>query len=121
MTNTSLILSLSANIPDTRLAKLTRDLERDLSRAGIHVGSVDSPPTFGEKGEPITLGVLALSLITSGAVTAIIECLKIYLSRERGLTIKLTHPDGTQAEVTTRNVDTSNVREILEAAVLTRG
>jgi hypothetical protein len=58
--------------------------------------------------------VLAIALITSGTVKAVIECFKAYLSRERALTIKLTRADGTPIEVTARNVDTSAVREALE-------
>jgi hypothetical protein len=116
MMDASLTLSLTADIPDARLAELTRDLERDLFRAGIQARPIEVPPVPGEKGEPITLGVLAFALITSGAVTAVIECFKAYLSRERALTIRLTRVDGTQVEVTARNVDTSAVRETLEAA-----
>jgi hypothetical protein len=115
MTDASLTLSLNANIPDARLAQLTRDLERDLSRVGIQARPVEAPPVPGEKGEPVTLGVIALALITRGAVTAMIECFKAYLSRERALTIKLTRVDGTQIEVSARNVDTPAVREMLEA------
>jgi hypothetical protein len=121
MPDASLTLSLSADIPDARLAQLTRDLERDLSRAGIQARPVETPPVPGEKGEPVTLGVLALALITHGAVTAVIECLKAYISRERALTIRLTRVDGTQVEVTARNVDTPAVRETLEAAASARG
>jgi hypothetical protein len=121
MPDASLTLSLSADIPDARLAQLTRDLERDLSRAGIQARPVETPPVPGEKGEPVTLGVLALALITHGGVTAVIECLKAYISRERALTIRLTRVDGTQVEVTARNVDTPAVRETLEAAASARG
>ena len=120
MTNPTLTVSLSADIPDARLAQLTRDLERDLSRAGIQVRPVEAPQVPGEKGEPITLGVLALALVTSGAVTAMIECLKKLLSHEQeksGLTIRIIHKDGTQIEVSAQNVHTPAVREALEAVV----
>jgi hypothetical protein len=115
MTDASLTVSLSADIPDARLAQLTRDLERDLSRAGIRARPVEPPPVPGEKGEPITLAVLALALITGGTVKALIECFKAYLSRERTLAIRLTRADGMQIEVTSRNVDMPSVREALEA------
>jgi Effector Associated Constant Component 1 len=92
-----------------------------LSRTGIQARPIEAPQIPGEKGEPITLGVLSLALITSGAVTAVIECFKAYLSRESALTIRLTHVDGTQVEVTTRNVDTSAVRETLKAVASAPG
>jgi hypothetical protein len=114
-------VSLSATIPDARLAQLTNELERDLSRAGIQARPLKAaPPAPGDKGEPITLGVLALALITSGTIKAMIECFKAYLSRERALTIKLVVADGTQVEVTSRNVDTPAVRAALEAAASAR-
>jgi Effector Associated Constant Component 1 len=77
-------------------------------------------PLPGQRGEPITLGVLALALITSGTVKALIECLKAYLSRERALTIKFARADGTQGEVTARNVNTPAIREALEAMASAR-
>jgi hypothetical protein len=116
MTDASLTVSLMGDLSDNRLAKLTRDLGRDLSRLGIQARPVEVPSAPEEKGEPITLGVLALALITGGTVKAMIECLKAYLSRESALTIRLARADGTQIDVTAQNVDTSAVREALEAA-----
>lgn len=121
MAETSLLaISLSADVTGARLAQLTRDLERDLSRSGIRTRPVEAPPIQGEKGEPVTLGVLTLALITHGAVTTLVECLKAYLSRERTLTFKFTLPNGTQVEVNARNVGMPAVREALEAAVSAR-
>ena len=116
----SLTVSLSADLPGERIAQLTRDFKRDLSSMGIQVLSIEASPLPGERGEPVTLGVLTLALITHGAVTALIECLKAYLSRERTLSIKLTRADGTQVEVIARNVDTPAVRDVLEAVAVAR-
>jgi hypothetical protein len=121
MTDHAFTVSLSANIPDARLAQLTRELARDLSHMGIQADPVEAAPVPGHRGDPITLGVLTLALITSGAVKALVECFKAYLSRERGLTIKFACKDGTPVEVTTRNVDTTAVREALEAMASVRG
>lgn len=118
--NAPLTLSLGGALPEAVLAQLTRDLDRDLSRMGIQLRPVEAPSAPGERGEPVTLGVLALALVSHGAVTALIECLKAYLSRESTLTIKLTRADGTQVEVTARNVDTAALREGLEAAASAR-
>jgi hypothetical protein len=52
--------------------------------------------------------------------TAMIECFKAYFSRERTLSIKLTHADGKQIEITARNVDMLAVREALEAIASAR-
>jgi hypothetical protein len=114
---TDLLLGLSAEIPASRLARITRDLSRDLTRAGFSAKPVDGgPPAPGERGDPVTIGAIALALVTSGAVKALLECLKAYLSRERGLTIKLTRPGGLLVEITSRNIDTSYVHDALLAA-----
>jgi hypothetical protein len=117
MTNESLELELSAKLPDARLATLTRDLGRDLSREGVKARAVEASTLPGERGEPITLGVLTLALVTSGAVKALIGCLKAYVSREPALIIKIKRKDGMQVEVNARNVDAPDVRAALEAAI----
>jgi hypothetical protein len=117
MVDAPLTLSLSANLPDARLALLTRDLERDLSRQGIKARFAEAGAVPGERGDPVTLGVLALTLVTSGTVTALIGCLKAYVSREPALTIKLKRPDGMQVEVSAHNVDAPDVRAALAAAI----
>jgi hypothetical protein len=116
MVDVPLTASLSANLPDSRLAQLARDLERDLSREGIKARAIEAAAAPGEKGEPVTLGVLALALVTGGAVNALIGCLKAYVSREPALIIKLKGPGGMQIEVNARNVDAPDVRAALEAA-----
>jgi hypothetical protein len=120
MADASLTVSLSANLPEARIAQLARNLERDLSRAGIQARPVEAPSVPGERGDPVTLGVLAVALVTSGTIKAMIDCFKAYLSREHTLTIRLARADGTQVEVNARNVDTPAVREALEAACSAR-
>ncbi len=115
MADASLRVSISG-LPDTRLAQLTRELAFDLSRAGIDARPVEMSPVPGEKGEPVTLGVLVLALVTSGTIKAVIGCFKSYFSRERTLSLRITCRDGKEVEVTARNVDMPAVREALEAA-----
>jgi hypothetical protein len=116
MANAQLTLSLSADLPETRLAQLTRDLGRDLSREGIAARPAEAPAVSGERGEPITLGMLILALVTTGAVNALIGCLKAYISREPALNIKLKRSDGIQIEVNARNVDAPDVYAALKKA-----
>ena len=61
--------------------------------------------------------MLALALVSSGTVKAIIECFKAYLSREHSLTIKVKDTGGAQIEVTARNVDTPALHKALEAVL----
>jgi len=116
VTMPDLVLNLSAALPVSRLAQITREMSRDLSRAGISAKPVTAPVAPGERGDAVTLAEIALGLVTSGAVTALLECLKAYITRERSLSIKLNHPDGTLLEITSKNVDTAAVQEALRKA-----
>lgn len=116
MADAAVTLHLQADLPEARIARLTRELGRELARAGIAAETEAAPPAPGERGDPVTLGVLALALIKSGAVVALIRCLQAYLAREPALTIRLRHADGRQVEVTARNVDSAEVRALLDAA-----
>jgi Effector Associated Constant Component 1 len=120
VTDASLTVSLSAKIPDERVAQLTRDLAHSLSLAGIQARPPEAPPVSGQRGDPFTLGVLVLALVTSGTVRAAIECFKAYLSRERTLIIKIARADRTPVEVTSQNVDTPAVHEALAAIASAR-
>ena len=75
------VLTLVADMSDLRLANLVRDLGRDLTRAGIEARAVQGATTPGERGDAAMLGQLALGLVTSGTIAALIGCLKAYISR----------------------------------------
>jgi hypothetical protein len=115
---TDLLLNLSAELPERRMAQITRDLSRDLSREGISSKTMDwqrSEP--GARGDPVTIGVIALALVTGGTIKDLIKCLTANLSKEKGLKVKVTRPDGLLVEITSKNVGTAAVQEALEAAV----
>jgi hypothetical protein len=113
MTTRPTTIVLYSDAPPERLAALTRDFTRDLSRAGMSPSlNVEAPPS-GARGDPITLGQITLGLVTSGAVVALIECVKAYLTRERSLVVKITKPDGTVLEVNARNVDDVGTKQAL--------
>lgn len=115
---TDFMLNLSAEVPERRMAQITRDLSRDLSREGISSKPLDGePPRPGDKGEPISIGVIALALVTGGTIKELIKCLTAHLSREKGLKVKVTRPDGLLVEITAKNVATAAVLEALETAV----
>jgi hypothetical protein len=107
-------LSLAATTSDARLAGIARDLARDLIRAGIEANPIEKRTTKGERGDTITLAELALGLITSGAVTSLIECLKAYIARERSLSFKLRRPDGFEVEISAKNVNDPTLEKVLD-------
>jgi hypothetical protein len=111
------ILSLTTDRGDAALVQMTRDLQRDLARADVPARTIEVPPRPGEKGDAFSIGQLVLTLVTSGAVTALIECAKAYLGRDRTLSVKIKRPDGTEIELSSHNVDSTEVRAQLDSLV----
>jgi hypothetical protein len=103
MTQSSSLI-LAANTSDARLLGIVRDLSRELSRIGIKAEEIHGPTAAGERGDPLVLAQLALGLVTSGAVTALIDCLKAYIGRESTLIVRLKRQDGAEVEVAAKNV-----------------
>jgi hypothetical protein len=112
MTQSSTLI-LVANTSDARLAGIVRDLSREFARIGIKAEEIHEPTAAGDRGDPFVLGQLALGLVTSGAVTALIECLKAYIGRERTLMVKFKRADGAEVEVGAKNVSDANLERTL--------
>jgi len=110
-------LTLAAHTTDTRVSRIARDLSRDLASIGIEARDAGGEAVPGERGDPLVLGQLALGLITSGAVTALIGCLKAYITREPTLTVRIKRSDGTEVEVNAKNLDDSASERALRDAL----
>jgi hypothetical protein len=110
-------LIVAASTADARLNRIARDLARDLTRVGIEAREVDGATAVGDRGDLFVLGQLSIGLVTSGAVTALIECLKAYIARERTLTVRVRRTDGSEVEVSARNVSDSASERALRAAL----
>jgi hypothetical protein len=50
------ILILSPEVPGTKLAQISRDFRRDLSRSGFHTQPVQAASGPNERGDAFTLG-----------------------------------------------------------------
>lgn len=109
-------LSLSSNDLDSEeLQALTRQLcdsiadETDI-KAEIPSGAVQQ----GHKGDPITLGTIALSAFGSGgAAVALFEIFKAYFSRNSSFTIKAKKADGIELEITAQNMKLEQIQSLL--------
>jgi Effector Associated Constant Component 1 len=113
----STTLSLTSNRGDAAIVNMTRDLQRDLAKADIPVKVVEAPSKPEEKGDAFSLGQLAIDLVTSGAITALVECLKAYLQRDETLSFKIKRPDGSDIEVKSHNIDSAALRDNLELLI----
>lgn len=103
---TTLRLQLkSARLPPPVLQEFTRALQADINRNVDARAEVPDAPVEGHhKGEPITLGVLAVTFLSSGAAVALFNVLKAYVERDQSVTISVEMPDGTKKSLTASNL-----------------
>lgn len=112
----SIVLNLSSSeLDNEELQALTRQLCDSIAdeteiKAEIPSGAV----VQGTKGDPITLGTIALSAFGSGgAAAALFEIFKAYFSRNSSFTIKAKKPDGTELEISAQNMKIEQIQALL--------
>jgi hypothetical protein len=98
-----------AEMDDSRLQALTRDLSKSLRQNNVGTVSVPELPSEpGKKGDPVTIGNIILALIGSGGVAAtLVQVLKVYVERKPSLHIELSRPDGQKLVLSTENLGES--------------
>ena len=113
-------LSLASDrISDAALQDRVRTLGHDIERHS----DANAQPEAGTaaantKGEPITLGVLLVTFMTSGAAVAALNVLKSYLERDRSMSMTLEKPDGSKISLTA--ADMGDVQDLANRIINNR-
>jgi hypothetical protein len=97
MPHIDVILTVGCSeLDDGKLVDMARAMTRSLRDEGLDAAAVQAADGLpGMKGDPITLGAIALSLIGSGGVAVtLLQVLKAYVERKSTLRFEITHPDG---------------------------
>lgn len=104
-----------AELDDSRLQSLTLDLAKSLRSENIGVVKrAETPPGVGDKGDPITIGTIFMTLIGSGGLAVkFIDAMKPYFERKPKLVLKLARPDKS-VEITAESLSGKQLRETLE-------
>jgi hypothetical protein len=66
-------------------------------------------PTRGAKGDPITLGALAVTFLTSGAAVSIFKVLEAYVTRKRSIDLEVSRPDGAKFVLRAKDVSPEEI------------
>ena len=94
----------SEELNDEHLQELTNELHKTLvEEAGIKaelVEGVSEEGTRGKtRGEPITIGLIALTFLTSGAAVAMFDVFKSLFNRRKYLELEMTREDGNKIKL----------------------
>lgn len=95
---------------DAMTRQLAQSLDDETDLAPVLPAGNSAP---GAKGDPITIGTLILTFISSGAAVALINVLKAYVSRDPSMKIDLKRPDGSTLTLSTQNMADEQVQKTL--------
>ncbi len=80
------------------------------------MASVESEAVPGSKGDPITIGALLLTLMTSGGLVALIGVIKAYVERDASLELDFKREDGARLTLRAENLGKKQIEETMKIA-----
>jgi hypothetical protein len=96
---------------------MTRELVASINRHTEAWAAIpEGEAADGERGEPVTLGMIALSFISSGAAVALFQIIKAYFERDRTLELAFERPDGRTMAIKAENMDPDRIDDAIAMA-----
>ena len=107
---------IDPGLSDERLQEITEELAAEISRETELQPTL--PPvaeSLGAKGDPVSLGTLVLTLLSSGTAVALVHVLRAYLQRSSTLRVRLTRgSDGEHVEFEASDMRGGEISRALE-------
>jgi len=104
----------SETVSPERLQEMTLDFRQTLTReTGILATVPQESVEPGARGDPITIGALILTFLTSGAAVALCEVVKAFFERNSTLTIEFEREDGRKLKINSENFQADQVERTL--------
>ena len=109
---------LNKDIAGEELHQLTNDLCQTIrNETDIEADFKESESlTAGTKGEPISLSMLMLTFLSSGAAVALFNVIKAYFERNSSLNIQLQREDGKKLTINSENINKEQINKLLSLA-----
>lgn len=107
----------STDLSDDRIQDMTLNLYRTIGKetdieAELPKGSAEK----GARGEPITLGLIILTFISSGSAVALFKVLEPYFKRESSLEVNIQREDGAKMVLNARNMKSDQIEKTFNKA-----
>ncbi len=107
----------SGGMGPAEVQALTRDLVSSINRhTDARAEIPEGEARAGERGDPVTLGMIALGFINSGAAVALFQVIKAYFERDRSLEMAFERPDGRTMSIKAENMDPNRIDEAIKMA-----
>ncbi|WP_449243813.1 effector-associated constant component EACC1 [Desulfobacca acetoxidans] len=114
----NIILRITSKDLDAEdLQEVTNSLSMTLrDDTDIAVNLPEEAASPGAKGDPVTLGTLILTALTSGTVVALFNVLKSYFDRGHSLEIELHRSDGKTIKIKAENLQKAQIDSTIKIA-----
>jgi hypothetical protein len=100
----------SHELDQERLHASTVELRRTLvEETEANVSAPTVAAATGAKGDPITVGTIAVTFLTSGAAVSIFKVLEAYVTRKRSIDIEVSRPDGKKFVLHAKDVSRAEI------------
>lgn len=104
----------SKELNDEHLQELTNELRKTLvEETDIEAELVEGASEKGTRGEPITLGLIALTFLTSGAAVAMFNVFKSFFDRKKSLELEMIREDGAKINIRAENIRLEDLKGFL--------
>ena len=104
----------SPRLADDALANLVRDIAAAINReTDMTATEPEATPRPGEKGDPITLGTLALAFLSSGAAVGLFQVIKSFFERDETLEVSFERSDGAKLAIKSASAQPERVEATL--------
>ena len=108
---------VGAGIADQRVDAATRELLREIREdADPQARLVTKEAGPGSKGDVVSIGQIALALVTGGAVGKLVESFFNFLSRNKKLEIELSNANGSKLAINMDFVSTHGIDQATKIA-----
>ena len=109
----TIILSVSSpELSIERIQALTGDLCRTITKeTDVEAELAKGVAQRGAKGDPITLGLIALTFLSGGSAVALLDVLKSYMARDSTLELTLERNDGAKLIINAKNMRKEQINE----------
>jgi hypothetical protein len=111
-------LQLAAeDLSDENLQKLTLELSKTLNDETEMKASLQEKASGpGSKGDPITLGTIVLTAISSGTVVALFNVIKSYIERKPSLEFEFKRKSGIQLKIKAEQLSKEQIDQTIQMA-----
>jgi hypothetical protein len=120
-----IILRLLAGGDEEKSFFLSQEFSAEVARLSGLTSRAPAPapatPEPGARGDPVTLGAIAIAAVSGGALTALVNTIGSYLARDRRTEVEIQTNDGQKVRISSQAFKPKEREDFLQRALAMTG